>query len=128
MTHTMSVCKTSEIWIRSLDFISISFFILILYYNYTRCYHCGKLDEAYTGYLCGFSLRFYILLFIAYLLRTRCRNSVSNSLDETRITTLNNVKLHTAIRKKMLWERDGLYWHRLRGRFRAPECLCDPGM
>ena len=35
-----------------IHFMSVNFPVLILYYNYVRCNHWGKLGEVYTGPLC----------------------------------------------------------------------------
>lgn len=45
-THT-GVCKTSEICVRKMDCINVSF--LSLNYSYARYYHWRRLDEGYTG-------------------------------------------------------------------------------
>lgn len=43
LTHTqISTRKTEEIWIRSVDYISVSNLIVILYSSFTRWYYWGK--------------------------------------------------------------------------------------
>ena len=51
-THTQSsICKTDEIWIRSVVHVNVNFPGMVLYFSYTRCYHWGQLSAGYTGYL-----------------------------------------------------------------------------
>lgn len=46
----MKACKTSDICIRSVDFINVNFWIVILCYGYARYYHWVKLDEGSLGF------------------------------------------------------------------------------
>lgn len=52
----MCACRTSEIWLCSVDYTHVSFPVL-LYFGYVRCYQWGKMGEEYTGplyYFCNF--------------------------------------------------------------------------
>lgn len=49
-THKhVSACKTGEILLKSRNGININFLILLLYYSYARCCHCGELDDGHMG-------------------------------------------------------------------------------
>lgn len=47
--HTMSACKTGEIWIKSMDCTNVNVLALILCSNDVRCYDWGKLVKGRGG-------------------------------------------------------------------------------
>ena len=56
-THThahihMNTSKTGEICIGLVDCIHVNILVVILSYNFTKCYHQCKMDKAFSGTPC----------------------------------------------------------------------------
>lgn len=44
-----------DVTVFCLDYINVTVLVVLLYYNFIKCYHRGKVGKGHQGFFCGIS-------------------------------------------------------------------------